>query len=290
VYDKTVRRRRAVLALLVVSSLILLTIYFGEPAGSGLHSVQRGVLQVLSPIQEGASRALKPARDLFGWFGDTLHAKGQVKSLRKQVQQLRVQAIAGENAVRQNQQLTKLLALDAASKLAPTNPVSARVISVDPSVWSQTIAVDVGSGDGVRPDQPVVDGDGLVGAVSDTVASNSAVVDLITNSDAAVPARVARDGVLGVLQPAVGDQTDLLLKYTRASDDVRPGDAIETSGTVSRTARFPSLYPPGIPVGVVTRVDDPGSDTQTIHVRPFADVRRLEFVQVLTHKVNGNRP
>lgn len=288
-YDKTVRRRRAVLGLLVVCSLILLTLYFGEPAGSGLHSVQRGVLQVLSPIQEGASRALKPARDLFGWFGDTIHAKGQVKSLRKQVQQLRVEAIAGQNAVRENQQLSKMLGLDATSRLAPTNPVAANVISVDPSVWSQTIAVDVGSADGVRAGQPVVDGDGLVGAVSDTVASNSAVVDLITNSDTAVPARVARNGVLGVLQPAVGDQNDLLLKFAGAAD-VRTGDAIDTSGTVSRTNRFTSLYPPGIPVGVVTRIDDAGSDTQTIHVRPFANVRGLEHVQVLTRMVNGNRP
>lgn len=288
-YDKTVRRRRAVLGLLVVCSLILLTLYFGEPAGSGLHSVQRGVLQVLSPIQEGASRALKPARDLFGWFGDTIHAKGQVKSLRKQVQQLRVEAIAGQNAVRENQQLTKMLGLDATSRLAPTHPVAANVISVDPSVWSQTIAVDVGSADGVRAGQPVVDGDGLVGAVSDTVASNSAVVDLITNSDTAVPARVARNGVLGVLQPAVGDQNDLLLKFAGAAD-VRTGDAIDTSGTVSRTNRFTSLYPPGIPVGVVTRIDDAGSDTQTIHVRPFANVRGLEHVQVLTRMVNGNRP
>lgn len=288
-YDKTVRRRRAVLGLLVVCSLILLTLYFGEPAGSGLHSVQRGVLQVLSPIQEGASRALKPARDLFGWFGDTIHAKGQVKTLRKQVQQLRLEAIAGQNAVRQNQQLTKLLGLDATSKLAPTHPIGANVISVDPSVWSQTIAVDVGSGDGVRAGQPVVDGDGLVGSVSDTVASNSAVVDLITNSETSVSARVARNGVLGVLQPAVGDQNDLLLKFAGAAD-VRQGDAIETSGTVSRTDRFASLYPAGIPVGVVTRVDDAGSDTQTIHVRPFANVRRLQVVQVLTRQVNGNRP
>ena len=50
------------LALLVVSSLILLTAYFGESAGGGLHSVQRGVLEVVSPIQEGASRALGVAR------------------------------------------------------------------------------------------------------------------------------------------------------------------------------------------------------------------------------------
>ena len=82
-YDKTVRRRRAVLGLLLASSLILLTVYFGESAGGGLHSVQRGVLQVVSPIQEGASRALKPVRDLFGWFGDTIHAKSQRDQLRK---------------------------------------------------------------------------------------------------------------------------------------------------------------------------------------------------------------
>ena len=92
-YDKTVRRRRVVLGLLVASSLILLTAYFGESAGGGLHSVQRGVLDVVSPIQEGASRALKPVRDLFGWAGDTFHAKGQLKDMRKDRDALRAQNI-----------------------------------------------------------------------------------------------------------------------------------------------------------------------------------------------------
>ena len=92
-YDKTVRRRRAVLALLVVLSLILLTAYFGEASSGGLHSVQRGFLTVVSPIQDGANKALKPVRDLFGWFGDTLHAKGQRNAeLRKQVDKLRREA------------------------------------------------------------------------------------------------------------------------------------------------------------------------------------------------------
>jgi rod shape-determining protein MreC len=83
VYKQSVRRRRAVLGLLVALSLILLTAYFGESAGGGLHALQRGVLQVLAPIQEGANRALKPVRDLAGWFGDTLHARSQRDQLRK---------------------------------------------------------------------------------------------------------------------------------------------------------------------------------------------------------------
>src|SRR5918996_5854833 len=76
-HDRAVRRRRAVLVVLVPASLILLTAYFGEGQNGSLHSAQRGALGALSPIQEGASRVLKPFRDLFGWFGDTIDAKDQ---------------------------------------------------------------------------------------------------------------------------------------------------------------------------------------------------------------------
>src|SRR3954462_1381737 len=82
-YDRQVRRRRIVLAGFVIASIILLTVYFGESSGGSLHAVQRGALSVLGPIQEGASRALKPFRDLFGWVGDTLDAKGQRDTLLK---------------------------------------------------------------------------------------------------------------------------------------------------------------------------------------------------------------
>src|ERR687889_2063514 len=95
-HDRAVRRRRAVLAGLVVLSLGLLTAYFGESTGGPLHSLQRGVTGVMAPIQEGASRALKPARDLFGWFGDTIDAKKERDQLRKQVRQWRAQAVANE--------------------------------------------------------------------------------------------------------------------------------------------------------------------------------------------------
>ena len=83
-HDKVVRRRRAVLALLVALSLFLLTAYFGESAGGGLHAIQRGALEVLAPIQEGANKALKPARDLFGWFGDTLDAQDERDRLQRE--------------------------------------------------------------------------------------------------------------------------------------------------------------------------------------------------------------
>src|SRR5919198_6735011 len=95
-YKKSVRRRRAVLALLVALSIGLLTVYFGESTSGGLHAVQRGFLEALAPLQEGASRALKPARDLGGWVGDVLDAKSDNKRLRRQVTDLRARLARAE--------------------------------------------------------------------------------------------------------------------------------------------------------------------------------------------------
>ena len=82
-HDKQVRRRRAVLGLLVAVSLILLTAYFGETPNSPLHTVQRGVVEVLSPVEQGASEVLAPVRSVAGWFSSTFHAKTQVKQLQR---------------------------------------------------------------------------------------------------------------------------------------------------------------------------------------------------------------
>ena len=76
VFDrKVVRRRRAALAVFVALSIAMLTAYFGESGGGFFHAFQRGAQEAFAPIETGASRALKPIRDLFGWVGDTFDAK-----------------------------------------------------------------------------------------------------------------------------------------------------------------------------------------------------------------------
>ena len=285
-YDKTVRRRRVVLGLLVVSSLVLLTAYFGESAGGGLHAAQRGVVEVVSPIQEGASRALKPARDLIGWVGDTIDAKGEVKQLRAERNALRERAVEGTAAQRENDQLRRLLNLDRARGLTDVGPVTSRVIGQDPNLWWSQVLINKGTSDGVAVNHPVVGPEGLVGVVSEA-AGNSAVVTLLTDHRTAVGARIAESGVGGTLQVEAGRPTDLVMNFTTRNDEVTPGQTVITSGTESRLTRVSSLYPPRIPIGRVTRVDDPGTDDQEIHVRPFADMRRLDFVQVLTRTRNA---
>ncbi|MGH2897868.1 MAG: rod shape-determining protein MreC [Solirubrobacteraceae bacterium] len=285
-YDKTVRRRRAVLGLLVACSLILLTAYFGETGGGALHGVQRGTSEILNPIQEGASRALKPIRDLFGWFGDTIAAKGQVQDLRRERDRLRSEVVDNEVRSADYKQLSDMLELDGALGLADKGLKTGRVIFQSPTVWYATIRVDKGSRDGVRRFQPVINEEALIGRVTE-VFGGSAQVTLITDTTTKVPARAGPAGEFGIVEPAsAGNPNDLVMTFTNPGAKIAIGDRVATRGTEPED-RKASLYPVGLPIGHVTRIENEGTDTQEIHLRPFADMRSLDFVQILTRPRGG---
>jgi rod shape-determining protein MreC len=284
VYDKSVRRRRAVLVLLVVLSLLLLTAYFGEAPSGRLHGVQRVFLTVVSPIQDGANKALKPVRDVFGWFGDTLHAKSQRDALRKQNDRLRHQIVADQAEKRSYRQLIALFHLDQLG-VSDYRPVSATVVAKTPNIWYSTVTIDKGESAGVRVNDPVINGEGLVGKVVQ-VAADGAQVDLITDSSIGVSARVGTSNATGIVQPKVGDPNDLLLQYLPANFQVNAGEYVVTSGTVASSDD--SLYPPGLPIGQVTSVNEE-SAFKSVNVRPSANLHNLDIVQVLTAGA-GTRP
>jgi rod shape-determining protein MreC len=288
VHDKQVRRRRAVLGLLVGVSLILLTAYFGESSSSPLHTVQRGVVEVLSPVQEGASKALKPVRDVAGWFSDTLNAKSRSDQLQRQVNTLRAQLARAQAAELQNRQLTKLVGLDNSLGIESYHQVAAHVISRDPTLWYATIEVDKGSDDGIHVNDPVIGDGGLVGRIS-TVDPTVSVVTLITDHSMAVAAQIQdAGGDTGVLVPAVGDPNQLLVQDLPQSGPFHEsvGQQVVTAGF--KAGPLQSLYPPGIPIGQVSNASESDllNDGQ-VKVNPAVDLRHLDAVQILTKPHGG---
>ncbi len=282
-YRKQVRRRRAVLALLVIGSFLLLTITYGQSSGS----VQSGVSAVFSPLQSVADRALKPARDLVGWFDKTFDARGENSRLKDELASVRKQAVAGQEALSENAQLRKLVKLDRSPVLAESayEPVTGRVIGRSPTVWNSTVNVDVGSADGVKVDDPVVSGDGLVGIVASTQGGSSQVT-LITDHTSAVSAKAVPGGVQGVIRPNVGDPEDLILDFIDSTKDVHGGQSVVTSGW--RAQGLESLFPPGLPVGEVTSASIVEQEaSQQVHLRPYADIANLDLIQVLTGGSRG---
>ena len=110
--------------------------------------------------------------------------------------------------------------------------MTGRVIARSPTVWYSTVTIDVGSGDGVAVNDPVVNGDGLVGRVA-AVTGGSAQVTLISDHSSAVSAKVVPQGVQGVVKPDVGNPDDLILDFI---------------GSAKRVHRErPSLPPAGAP-------------------------------------------
>jgi len=269
-----------VLVVLVTASLILLTAYFGEGQNGGLHSAQRGALSALSPIQEGASRVLKPFRDLFGWFGDTIDAKDQRDKAVKERDALQTQLAGLQNRLRVAEQQAGLNERDTTGGMNRYGPVDARVYLHSPSSWYQSLQINKGTSDGIKEGDPVINGAGLVGKI-ETAWGGGAVVTLITDPEFATGGITSVSQEPGSVVPAVGAPGDLLFKFVDNATKVRKGELVYTAGTIN--SRLESRYPPAIPIGKVDRIDiGDGELDRRIHIKPAADLTRVDRVQVLT--------
>jgi rod shape-determining protein MreC len=282
VFDKkVVRRRRAALAIFVGLSVVLLTAYFGESGGGFFHSLQRGTQEALAPVETGASRALKPVKDFFGWVGDSVDAKKENKQLKEEVERLRTEVAKAQTAERDARELRGLVGLQKTDGFPQgTKPVTARVIARSPTVWYSSVKIDKGSDDGLKVDQPVLAAGGLAGKIT-SVSGGTAEVTLITDGSSFVAAQVVPNGAHGVISPSVGNPNDLLLQNIEDGRRVTTHTTVVSSGFTTPKVR--SLFPRGIPIGEVKKVDlDEVATYHRVHVKPFADLRRMDFVQVLT--------
>lgn len=281
-YRKQVRRRRAVLALLIVGSFVLLTATYG----SGSDGVQRGVSAVFSPVQSVADGALKPARDLVNWFDQTFDARGRNSRLQDELRTAREQAVGADVALAENAELREMLSLDHSGAIpSGYDPVTGRVIARSPTVWFAGVTIDVGSDDGAEVNDPVVNGDGLVGTVT-AVTGGTSQVTLIADHSEGVSAKVVPVAVQGLIRPEVGDPGTLVLDFIDSTKRVHKGQAVVTAGW--RSQEIESRFPPNLPIGEVVEAPIREQEaSQQVDVRPYADLRNLDLVQVLTGGSRG---
>jgi rod shape-determining protein MreC len=124
---------------------------------------------------------------------------------------------------------------------------------------------------------PVVDGDGLVGSVTN-VGPSTSVVTLITDADSAVTAKDLTTGVTGLIRRGSGQS--LILDRVTKDQVVNKGDKIVTQGT--RDPRYPDIYPYGIPIGRVLSVgySDNAIFVQ-VQVAPYAQFGSFDSVTAL---------
>jgi len=257
----TERRTRALFIVVLVVQLVVLAIrapQHGE-SRSPLERVGLGLVAPLARLVDLSADAASGARSRFRRRADLERENAQ---LRRELEALRVERMRGHDYQDEARRLAQ--ALDYARRENATFHL-ADVVYLDHTSWLRTLVVDAG---GFRPreNQPVVSPLGLVGRVV-AVSGSYAKVQLVTDRAAAVGGMLERTRRQGVVR---GDgQGGLELDYVPAQADVAVGDRVVTAG-------IDGIYPRGVPLGQVVRVE-PGSELfHRILLLPAVDLGQLD--------------
>jgi rod shape-determining protein MreC len=272
------RQGPSALARLIFFVVLALVLLISDARFRTLEIV-RGVLGAgLYPLQ----RAALVPRDLFMGAADlavsstTLRSENdrlRAKNLQLSQQANQVAALGAENG-----HLRALLELSQRSTTQST-PADIQYDTRDP--FTQKVVIGRGSQQGVKDGSPVVNEDGVIGQITRVFPLQSEVT-LLTDKDQAVPVQIVRTGLRSVIYGTPkGDSLDL--RFVPISADVLAGDELVTSG-------LDGVYPPGLPVAKVVRVDKQ-ADTAFARVIcvPIAQVRGARQLLVL-HYMNDVPP
>ncbi len=261
------------LSKLMVCSALALFLMVADTRFRITQPLRSVVATVLFPVQWLAMRPVLAVRLAEDYF-TTLHtALRNEEAARRRLVLQSQRANQVEQLTLENAQLRKLLGLRGR---LDTPATAAEVLYDAADPYTRKVIIDKGMAQGVQVASPVVDESGVLGQVT-RVHPLISEVTLVTDSDQAVPVVNIRTGVRGI---AYGDATrygsgGLELRYMAANADVQAGDLLTTSGV-------DGVYPPGIPVARVARVDRrPDSAFARIVCNPEALVAGARHVMVL---------
>jgi rod shape-determining protein MreC len=266
------------LARLVFFVVLALALLISDARFQTLEIV-RGVLGAgLYPLQ----RAALVPRDLFMGAADLAVTSATLRSendrLHTKDLQLSQQANTAVGLAAENAHLRALLQL---SQRSTTQSLPAEIQYDTRDPFTEKVVIGRGAQQGIQNGSPVVNEDGVIGQVT-RVFPLQAEVTLLTDKDQAVPVQIVRTGLRSVIYgTSKGDTLDL--RFVPISADVQTGDELVTSG-------LDGVYPPGLPVAKVVRVDKQ-ADTAFARVicLPVAPVRGARQLLVL-HYVNDVPP
>ena len=271
--NRDTRRTRVLLALLLITSISLITIDYRGGDSSPLDGVRSAAAAVFGPVEKVAAAIASPVSDAVDSVSNLGNGQDEVARLKKQNQELKRRLRTGALDRHRARELDDLLHLAGAGRY---KIVPARVIAIGTAqTFSWTVTLDAGSRDGLRPDMTVLNGDGLVGRVK-TVGPSTATVLLAVDPESSVGVRLESTMEVG-FTTGHGAHHDLDLQLLDGQSTVERGDRLVTFGSQGDMP-----YVPGVPVGsVVSVTGTPGSQTRSATVSPYVDFTSLDLVGVV---------
>jgi rod shape-determining protein MreC len=191
------------------------------------------------------------------------------KLLRKRIDELLTERAKYQEAVLENKRLNELLKL----RESQQQPIpAARVISKGTDQWSHTLVLDKGRKEGVVKDMSAVTPKGFAGKIFNVTESNAQLL-LLTDINFSAAVRLQESRREGIIS-GTGSK-NLVLQYVPYEEEIKIGDIVITSG-------LDQLFPPGISVGFISKIDKKGTGHfQYIEVTPYVDDSKLEEVLII---------
>ncbi|MGW1778825.1 rod shape-determining protein MreC [Streptomyces sp. NPDC002143] len=266
------RESRLLLVLLVAIAFALITVDIRGGEDSPVDGARQAAAAVFGPIEDGVSSAVDPVGNAVSAVRDSGERHDRLADLEQENAALKAKLGSDDRNRSRLTQLDKMLKLAGAGQYGIKG---AEVIAIGAAQgFSWTITIDVGANDGVKRDMTVLNGDGLVGRVT-TVGPNTATVLLANDPDFTVGTRMEASDELGFAS-GQGDRP-LRVELLNGKAEVKKGDRLVTFGS-----QADKPFVPGVPVGVVSRVDPSGGDlTRTLYVTPYVSFTKLDIVGVV---------
>lgn len=265
-------RSRLTLILLLVTSVTLLTLDF---RGFGpIQSAQDAARDAFQPVQSGVSRVFDPVTDSWSAITEYDDLEDENAQLRAELDGLRAEAITNSNA---EQELAAILTELDIAYLGSIPRTTARTVGQIGNFTDYSVEIDKGSNDGIGLLMPAVTSGGLIGQVID-VGANRARIGLMTDPEFNVGVRLVGLDEIAVASGSGSGEPLIVESGVDSETIVEPGTSAVTSGVHG------SLYPPDIPVGLVSEVSvDETTLNQVLRIQPTADPDNLTFVTVLLY-------
>ncbi|MFI9171240.1 rod shape-determining protein MreC [Streptomyces lincolnensis] len=266
------RESRLLLVLLVAVAFALITVDIRGGEDSPVDGARQAAAAVFGPIEDGVSTAVNPVGNAVSAIRDSGERHDRLAEMEKENAALKAKLGSDDRNRSRLAQLDKMLKIAGQGQYGIKG---AQVIAIGAAQgFSWTITVDVGANDGIRRDMTVLNGDGLVGRVT-TVGPDTATVLLANDPDFTVGTRMEAGDELGFAS-GQGDRP-LRVELLNGKAEIKKGDRLVTFGS-----QADKPFVPGVPVGVVARVDpSAGGLTRTLYVTPYVSFTKLDIVGVV---------
>jgi rod shape-determining protein MreC len=244
-----------------VVALLLLILSTVDPEGFG--ALKGAISDATLPVSSAGRAVVNTVADAGGNIGSYIDAASKVRRLEAEAKANRTRLIEAQAATFENARLKRLLGI---VEKGATPVATGRLVASSGTSIRRYAILNAGYAQGVRGGMPVRGPAGLVGRVANAGAF-SARVALITDGGTVVPVRRVPDG-MPAIATGTGDGFIDIRALGAENTTFKRGDVFVTSGAGG-------VYPPNVPVAVITR-----QTREAFLARPVADASRLDFVIV----------